>query len=64
MVRLMPDLDTAPPSRVLGGLVERGILRKAAQERRGPSLTYGPGPRFPQPSGRRRSAPSDRGGKA
>jgi ATP-dependent DNA helicase RecG len=53
MVRLLLDLDAAPASRVLADLVERGILVKTSQAQRGPSVTYGPGPAFPKPSGTR-----------
>jgi len=48
MVKLMLDLDTAPASRVLGDLIERGILVKTSHAQRGPGVTYGPGPLFPK----------------
>lgn len=47
MVRLMLDLDTPATSRVLSDLVDRGILVKTSKAQRGPSVTYGPGPKFP-----------------
>jgi len=58
MVRLMLDLDATPASRVLGDLVERGILVKTSPAQRGPSVTYGPGPSFPKaPRSRRKAGP-------
>jgi ATP-dependent DNA helicase RecG len=56
MVKLVLDLDAAPASRVLGDLVERGILVKTSNAQRGPSVVYGPGPAFPVPPKRRRTA--------
>jgi ATP-dependent DNA helicase RecG len=57
MVRLVLDLGAAPASRVLGDLVERGILVKTSSAQRGPSVAYGPGPAFPaQPKRRRKAA--------
>jgi ATP-dependent DNA helicase RecG len=47
MVRLMLDLDTPATSRLLADLVERGLLVKTSEAQRGPSVTYGPGPRLP-----------------
>jgi ATP-dependent DNA helicase RecG len=47
MVKLMLDLDASPASRVLGDLVNRGILTKTSEAERGPSVAYGPGPLFP-----------------
>lgn len=49
MVRLLLDHNTPSASRVLGDLVDRGILRKTSTAQRGPSVTYGPGPNFPKP---------------
>jgi len=54
MVKLMLDLDTAPASRVLVDLVERGILTKTSRAQRGPGVTYGPGPLFPRTARPRR----------
>ncbi len=53
MVKLMLDIDTAAASRVLGDLVERGVLAKTSRAQRGPSVTYGPGPSFPASPPRR-----------
>lgn len=50
MVRLLFDLDASPASRVLADLVERAVLVKTSEATRGPSVTYGPGPRFPRKS--------------
>ena len=47
MVKLLLDLDTPSASRVLGDLVERGVLVKTSTAQRGPGVTYGPGPAFP-----------------
>lgn len=56
MVRLMLDLDTPATSRLLADLVERGLLVKTSEAQRGPSVTYGPGARFPPHGGKRRGA--------
>jgi len=56
MVKLLLDLDAAPASRVLGDLVNRGILVKTSHAQRGPSVAYGPGPAFPTTAKRRRKA--------
>ncbi len=56
MVRLLLDLDTPATSRLLADLVERGLLVKTSGAQRGPSVTYGPGPRFPAHGGKRRGA--------
>lgn len=47
MVRTLLDVDTPTASRILGDLVERQVLVKTSQAQRGPSVTYGRGPRFP-----------------
>lgn len=47
IVKIALDLEGVPASRVLGDLVERGILVKTSEAQRGPSVTYGPGPSFP-----------------
>jgi ATP-dependent DNA helicase RecG len=44
---------------ILASLVERGILVKTSQAQRGPSVEYGPGPRFPPRPKRRK--PRDEG---
>lgn len=54
MVRTLLDVDTATASRVLADLVARGVLAKTSSAQRGPGVTYGPGPRFPQPKTRAR----------
>jgi len=48
MVKIALDLDTTPVSRVLGDLVTREVLVKTSEAQRGPAVTYGPGPKFPQ----------------
>jgi len=53
MVRLLLDLDTPATSRLLADLVERGLLAKTSEAQRGPSVTYGPGTRFPSQRGKR-----------
>jgi ATP-dependent DNA helicase RecG len=47
MVRTLLDVDTPTASRILGDLVERGVLVKTSTAQRGPAVTYGPGPQFP-----------------
>lgn len=54
MVKILLDIDTVPASRLLSDLVERGILVKTSHAQRGPGVTYGPGPSFPDASPRRR----------
>lgn len=39
---------------ILASLVERGVLVKTSHAQRGPSVEYGPGPKFPPPPARRR----------
>ncbi len=48
LVRVLLDLDASAASRVLSGLVERGLLVKSSASQRGPGVTYGPGPSFPR----------------
>lgn len=48
LVKIALDLETAAVSRVLSDLVERQILAKTSEATRGPSVTYGPGERFPK----------------
>jgi ATP-dependent DNA helicase RecG len=48
IVKIALDLETIPASRVLADLVERGVLIKTSEATRGPSVTYGPGPTFPE----------------
>lgn len=58
MVRVALDLDTPTTSRLLAGLVERGVLMRTSEATRGRAVTYGPGPDFPAPR-RTRGARSD-----
>ncbi len=48
LVKIALDLQAASVSRVLSDLVERQILSKTSDATRGPSVTYGPGLRFPK----------------
>ncbi len=59
MVRTALDLGTQQASRVLADLVERGVLRKTSEAQRGPSVRYGPGPRFPATRSRKRRGQGD-----
>ncbi len=43
---------------ILADLVKRGILVKTSEAKRGPSVTYGPGPKFPPQTARRRKRTS------
>lgn len=54
-IRIALDLAAVPASRLLVDLVERRILVKTSEAERGPSVTYGPGPDFPDAPKRRRS---------
>lgn len=47
LVRSLLDVDAPTASRIIGGLVERGVLVKTSEAQRGPSVTYGKGPAFP-----------------
>lgn len=47
MVQAMFDVQPATASRILSDLVDRGILAKTSKATRGPSVTYGPGLKFP-----------------
>ena len=40
-------LQPATASRILSDLVDRGILVKTSTASRGPTVTYGPGAKFP-----------------
>ena len=53
IVKIALDLGGVAASRVLGDLVDRGILAKTSEAQRGPSVTYGRGPLFPTPARRR-----------
>lgn len=61
MVRILLDVDTVTASRMLAGLVERGILIKTSTAERGPSVTYGRGPAFPKKSRVPRARTADDG---
>ncbi|RGC68467.1 Divergent AAA domain protein [Micromonospora sp. MW-13] len=54
MVRVALDLDAQATSRLLGGLVDDGLLVRISESRRGPSVTYGAGPRLSSRSARHR----------
>jgi ATP-dependent DNA helicase RecG len=60
VVRIALDLGALTASRVLADLVARGILIKTSEAQRGPSVTYGPGPRF---SSQTRRTPGSRARK-
>jgi len=53
IVKIALDLESVAASRVLGDLVDRGILTKTSDAQRGPSVTYGPGSSFPSSSKKR-----------
>ncbi|WP_156761299.1 ATP-binding protein [Microbacterium karelineae] len=56
VTRLLLELDTVQASRVLSDLVDRELLVKTSEATRGPSVTYGPGPKFPAQKKQRRTA--------
>lgn len=63
MVRLLLDVTTLAASRLLADLVDRQILVKTSRAQRGPGVTYGPGPTFPNRRARPAAArPSGGGG--
>lgn len=47
-IRRLLDVDVYAARDVLGDLVKRGLIRKAAGPARGPSVRYEPGPDFPK----------------
>ncbi|NMR19185.1 ATP-binding protein [Cellulomonas fimi] len=47
MVRLVLETDASTTSRILGDMVDRGLLVKTSTAERGPSVTYGAGPKMP-----------------
>ncbi|WP_198684010.1 ATP-binding protein [Brachybacterium sp. YJGR34] len=61
MVQTMFDVKPATASRILSDLVDRRILVKTSTATRGPSVTYGPGDRFPTSRSQRSSRRSDAG---
>lgn len=58
-VRNYFDVDVGRARDILGDLVKREILVKTSEASRGPSVTYGPGPKFPREKNRRRRADAD-----
>jgi ATP-dependent DNA helicase RecG len=58
-VRNYFDVDIARARDILTDLVKREILVKTSEAERGPSVTYGPGPKFPPKTARRRKRTSD-----
>lgn len=60
LVRSLLDIDASTASRIIGGLVERGVLIKTSEAQRGPSVTYGRGPAFPSKKASSRPAGSSR----
>lgn len=56
------DVSVERASDILADLVRREILVKTSQAERGPGVTYGPGPRFPSQTRRKRRA-AGRGGR-
>jgi ATP-dependent DNA helicase RecG len=57
-VRNLVDVDVYRAAVILGDLVERQLLTKTSVATRGRSVTYGPGPRFPQRRGRSQTGSS------
>lgn len=57
MVQTMFDVQPSTASLILSDLVDRQILVKTSKASRGPSVTYGPGHKFP--AGRKRSRSRD-----
>ena len=55
LVRSILDVHPSTASKMLADLVEREILVKTSDAQRGPSVTYGPGPKFPHTRPGRRS---------
>ncbi len=53
-VRNLFNVGTPRANQILVSLVEREILTKTSKAQRGPSVEYGPGPKFPTSSDRRR----------
>lgn len=55
MVRTLLDVDTPTASRMLADLVAWQVLVNMSLAPRGPSVTYGKGPKFPFRASRRRN---------
>jgi ATP-dependent DNA helicase RecG len=64
MVRVTLEVDAPTASRLLAGLVERRVLVRTSEARRGPTVTYGSGIAFPNRQARtsdHRSRPKSTG---
>ena len=59
VVQTMFDVQPATASRILSDLVDRGVLVKTSKATRGPTVTYGPGAKFPSTRRSRAQAPDD-----
>lgn len=57
-VKRMFDVDVYAASDILKGMVERGILARTSEQRRGTAVRYGEGPKFPSKSRRTRETPA------
>jgi len=57
MVRAMLGVQPATVSRLLAGMIKRGLVSKTSRSARGRGVTYGPGPEMPTRKGRSRQAP-------
>ena len=55
LVRSILDVHASTASKLLADLVNRQILVKTSEARRGPSVTYGRGPKFPPARPRKRA---------
>ncbi len=62
-IRNLFDVHVARAREILADLVRREILVKTSEASRGPSVTYGPGPKFPETKSRRRR-PVGEGGQS
>lgn len=60
-IRNLFDVNVERARDLLTDLVRRELLVKTSQASRGPSVTYGPGPKFPHSKGRRRRHVTDGG---
>lgn len=65
-VRNLFDVDVNRARDILADLVQREVLVKTSDAARGPSVEYGPGPKFPASKGRRErsSHPADEGAES
>lgn len=48
LTKLALGVSSPTASRILASLVDQGILVRVSEASRGPSVTYGPGPKFPK----------------